>query len=105
MRGIVIAPVLTVLAMDEPEMVPIAAEATTAALAGPPRERPILAKDRLIRYSPAPVLSIMAPKRTNRKTKVEETRSGIDQRPSPDMKMWSMILVTLNPRCANSPGI
>lgn len=35
--GMVKVPVVTTLAMDEPEMRPVRAEATTAALAGPPR--------------------------------------------------------------------
>ena len=35
--GMVKVPVVTVLAMDEPEMSPVMPEATTAALAGPPR--------------------------------------------------------------------
>ncbi len=35
--GMVKVPVVTTLAMDEPEMTPVSAEATTAALAGPPR--------------------------------------------------------------------
>ena len=38
--GIVKVPVVTTLAMDEPEIRPVAAEPTTAALAGPPRRCP-----------------------------------------------------------------
>ncbi len=38
--GIVKVPVVTTLAMDEPEISPVMAEATTAALAGPPRRWP-----------------------------------------------------------------
>ena len=33
-------PVVTTLAIDEPEMMPVAADDTTAALAGPPRMWP-----------------------------------------------------------------
>ena len=33
-------PVVTTLAIDEPEIMPVEAEATTAALAGPPRKWP-----------------------------------------------------------------
>ncbi len=86
-KGIVMAPVVTVLAMDDPEMEPIAHEATTAALAGPPLNLPMRAKERLIRYSPAPVFSRNAPNRTNRKTKVAETLRGTPQRPSPDINI------------------
>ena len=37
MSGIVNVPVVTTLAMDEPETNPVMAEDTTAAFAGPPR--------------------------------------------------------------------
>src|SRR3546814_18020033 len=37
--GIVKVPVVTTLAIEEPEMRPVEAEAATAALAGPPRRR------------------------------------------------------------------
>ena len=36
--GMVKVPVVTTLAMDEPEIIPVIAEDTTAALAGPPRK-------------------------------------------------------------------
>ena len=39
--GIVKVPVVTTLAIDEPEISPVIAELTTAALAGPPRMWPI----------------------------------------------------------------
>src|SRR3546814_19611289 len=42
--GIVKVPVVTTLAIEEPEMRPVEAEAATAALAGPPRRWPISAK-------------------------------------------------------------
>src|SRR3546814_1432785 len=38
--GIVKVPVVTTLAIEEPEMRPVEAEAATAALAGPPRRWP-----------------------------------------------------------------
>ncbi len=38
--GMVNVPVVTTLAMEEPEISPVAAEPTTAALAGPPRRWP-----------------------------------------------------------------
>ena len=103
-KGMVMAPVVTVFAMDDPEMEPMAQEATTAAFAGPPRYLPITAKERLIRYAPAPILSRKAPNRTKRNTKVADTLRGTPQSPSPDMKIWSTIRLTLKPRWASSPG-
>ena len=38
MSGMVKVPVVTTLAIDDPEIIPVLAEATTAALAGPPRK-------------------------------------------------------------------
>jgi hypothetical protein len=37
-RGTVNVPVVTVLAMEDPDTTPVSPEATTAALAGPPRK-------------------------------------------------------------------
>ena len=42
--GIVKVPVVTTLAMDDPEISPVVAEAMTAALAGPPRRWPSVVK-------------------------------------------------------------
>ena len=42
--GMVKVPVVTTLAIDEPLTMPVSAEDTTAALAGPPRMWPIAAK-------------------------------------------------------------
>ena len=47
--GIVKVPVVTTLAIDEPEYKPDKAEATTAALAGPPRKCPSSAKASLMK--------------------------------------------------------
>jgi hypothetical protein len=47
--GMVKVPVVTTLAMEEPEISPVEAEATTAALAGPPRRWPISAKATLMK--------------------------------------------------------
>lgn len=44
MRGMVKVPVVTTLAMAEPEIIPVMADDTTAALAGPPTIWPIRAK-------------------------------------------------------------
>ena len=42
--GMVKVPVVTTLAIEEPEIIPVRAEETTAALAGPPRMCPSSAK-------------------------------------------------------------
>ena len=81
-KGIVSEPVVTVLAIDEPEIVPIKPDASTAAFAGPPRNRPIVANARSIKYRPAPVRSNAAPNSTNRNTNVELTASGMPKTPS-----------------------
>jgi hypothetical protein len=47
--GMVKVPVVTTLAMDEPEIIPVIAEETTAALAGPPRMWPNPAKATLMK--------------------------------------------------------
>lgn len=44
MSGTVKVPVVTTLAMEEPDTTPVSPEATTAALAGPPRRCPSRAK-------------------------------------------------------------
>src|SRR3546814_11287414 len=47
--GMVKVPVVTTLAIDEPELRPVEAEATTAALAGPPQRGPTRAKATLMK--------------------------------------------------------
>ncbi len=49
MRGMVKVPVVTTLAMEEPEMTPLRPEATTAAFAGPPRMWPSREKATLMK--------------------------------------------------------
>ena len=81
--GMVKVPVVTTLAIEEPEISPVMPEARMAALAGPPRNRPTMAKARLRKYCPAPALSNIAPNRTKRKTKLTETSIGIPKMDSP----------------------
>ena len=76
-------PVVTTLAMEEPEIAPVMPDARIAALAGPPRYLPTSAKDKSRKYLPAPALSSKAPNSTNRKTKLTETSMG-----SPKMASW-----------------
>ena len=48
-RGIVKVPVVATLAIDDPEIRPVVADATTAAFAGPPRMCPSSAKATLMK--------------------------------------------------------
>ena len=66
--GMVSDPVVTVFAIALPEIDPIAADAITLALAGPPRYFPATAKDRSIINLPAPVTCRNAPNNTKLKT-------------------------------------
>src|SRR3989304_99969 len=86
--GIVIEPIVAVLAMDEPVIVPMKAGATTATLAGPPRVWPTSENATRIRYSPAPVRSRTAPKRTKANTNVDDTPSGVPKSPSVVGQSW-----------------
>ena len=81
--GIVNVPVVTTLAIDEPEIAPVIPEARIAALAGPPRNRPTMANDKSRKYLLAPALSRSAPNRTNKKTKLTETSIGMPKIASP----------------------
>ena len=67
-RGIVNAPVDTVLAIALPDTEPNRAEATTATFAGPPVLRPAAAIGKSIKKRPAPDLCKKAPKKMNRMT-------------------------------------
>ena len=69
MTGMVNVPVVTTLAMDEPEIIPVMPEARIAALAGPPLKRPTRANDRPRKYCPAPALSSRAPNRNEQETR------------------------------------
>ena len=81
--GMVKVPVVTTLAMDEPEIIPVMPDARIAALAGPPLKRPTMAKESARKYWPAPALSSSAPKSTKRNTKLTETLIGMPNTASP----------------------
>ncbi len=70
-------PVVTTLAMLEPETIPVMPLERTAALAGPPLKRPSRLMARSMKKRPAPALSSRAPKRTKRKTMRAETLRGM----------------------------
>ena len=75
--GIVNVPVVTVLAIDDPEINPVIPDPRIAALAGPPRIFPTIAKAKSKKYLPPPAVSKSAPKSTKRNMKSTETPIGI----------------------------
>ena len=91
-KGMVKVPVVTVFAMEDPEIKPVMAEETTAAFAGPPRRCPIRAKAILMNQFPAPALSSREPNKTKRKTRDVETFSAIPKTPSSDNQKCHMAL-------------
>ena len=82
MAGMVKDPVVTTLAGDEPDSIPMNPLATTAVLAGPPVSRPVSARAISVKKLPAPEDSRKAPSRTNRKMKLAVTAIGTFQIPS-----------------------
>ncbi len=82
--GIVNVPVVTVFAIEEPDIKPVIPEPRIAALAGPPRIFPTIAKAKSKKYFPPPAFSRSAPNRTKRKIKSTETPMGI-----PNIASWS----------------
>ncbi len=103
--GMVKEPEPTVLATEEPDTVPSSALVMTATLAGPPRCLPAMALDRSMKNSPTPVFSRKAPKRMNRKMKVELAPTGAPKIPSWVKKRCLMICRTLYPRLPIKPGM
>jgi hypothetical protein len=75
--GIVITPVVTVLAMALPLIMPNRPELTTLTLAGPPAKRPAAMVARLTNSCPSPVSWAMMPNSTKWKTKVATTPTGM----------------------------
>ena len=103
--GIVKAPVDTVLAMAEPEMVPVRPEAMTATRPGPPMTRPAKARAMAITKSPAPERSRKAPNRINMNTKVEDILAMLPKMPSsPYIDLKSMVSA-VNPLNLKTPPI
>ena len=62
--GMVMTPVVTVLAMAEPEIMPNRPDDTTLTLAGPPENRPAAMVARFTNNCPSPVSWAMMPNRT-----------------------------------------
>ena len=75
--GIVKVPVVTVFAIEEPEISPVNPEPRIAAFAGPPLILPTIENAKSKKYFPPPAVSKRAPNKTNRKIKSTETPIGI----------------------------
>jgi hypothetical protein len=83
-RGMVIVPVVVVLATELPDIEPIIVLATTAALAGPPVVPFVIAKAISVRNFPPPDFCNIAPYKINKKIKLAETPKGMPNMPSVD---------------------
>ena len=81
--GIVNVPVVTTLAIEDPEIIPVKPDAIIDALAGPPLNLPTRVMAKSKKYFPPPAKSNIDPKRTNKKTKLTETDIGIPKIASP----------------------
>merc|ERR1711906_38746 len=68
--GIVKVPVVTVFAIEDPEIKPVIPDPRIAALAGPPLIFPTIAKAKSKKYLPPPAVSKRAPNKTNKKNKI-----------------------------------
>ena len=79
--GMVSVPVETVLAMAEPEIEPISADAKTETLAGPPVARPATPKAKSMKNCPTPERFKNAPKKIKMMTKLTKTCAIVPQTP------------------------
>ena len=77
MVGIVIEPLPTVFATEEPEYIPSSAEEITATFAGPPLAQPATEFARSTKKLPIPVFSRKAPKIMKNTINVEQTFKGV----------------------------
>ena len=64
MAGIVSEPTVTVLAMDEPEIMPKSPDPKIETLAGPPTKRPKAAEARSMKKRPSPIRVASTPNST-----------------------------------------
>ena len=92
-RGMVNVPVVTTLEAALPEMVPIRALEITAALAGPPRVRPVSAMAISMKNLPPPVASRKQPNRINMITTVAAVPIGVPKMPFVPTYRWETIRV------------
>ena len=103
--GIVNVPVVTVLATEDPEIIPVNPDAKIAALAGPPRIFPTNANAKFKKYFPPPAVSNMAPNKTNKKIKLTDTLIGMPKIASPPSQWYPTNLFKDNPAWAINSGI
>ena len=102
-KGIVMTPVETVLATEEPETEPIKPDPNTATKPGPPIILLARERDKSMMKSPAPDFTRNAPKRMNMKTKLHEIREIEPNMPSVLKKLRYMSVSRLKPGKVNMP--
>ena len=104
-NGIVMTPVETVFATEEPDTEPINPEPNTATNPGPPTKRPAAQRASSIIKSPAPDLTKKAPNRMNIKTNVQEIRAIAPNIPSPEKNERNITVSRLSPAKPNIPSM
>ena len=104
-NGIVMTPVDTVFATDEPDTDPIKPEPKTATKPGPPTILLAAARDNSMMKSPAPDLTRKAPNKINMKTKLHEIREIEPNIPSVLKKLLYKRVSKLNPGKEKGPEI
>ena len=102
--GIVSDPVDTVLATDDPEIVPKNAEDTTDTLAGPPTYCPATMVALSMNNCPSPVRCAITPNSTKWNTMVETTHSVTPKIPSCGKYIEDTKVLKFTPGCFSNPG-
>ncbi len=97
--GMVSEPVVTVLAMEEPEIVPKSDDESTETLAGPPESLPATTCARSMKNWPRPIFCAITPNSTKWNTTVDTIQSVMPKMPSAGKYMLLMYCAQLIPGC------
>ena len=98
-------PVVATLAMAEPLIMPIRAEAMTATLAGPPGERPTSVSAMSLMNWEKPLYLRNAPKSTNTKIYVADTPAPVPRMPLVSHTRALMTRLSVKALVPNVPGM
>ena len=103
-RGMVMVPVVATLAMAEPLIMPMRAEATTATFAGPPGVWPTNVREKSLMNLEKPLCFKNAPNTTKRKMYVADTPIPVPSTPWVPQNWVISTRFRVNPLCPSSPG-